>query len=293
MPRWARAAAITAGRSVGRPETLSTIPSSERCIARWRFQSSTSSGSARASSSPSPRIRSAAASAWCTAAAAPKRTSRWPRSPSQADVEAVGLERQRRERGRRLGQPQRVAGGGDGRRVGPGQRVQAHGHGRDQPERPVGAREQLRDVVPRDVLDHLAARLGDGAVAEDHGHADHEVAYAAVAVAQRAGVGRGDHAADGRAVGRAERRVEREHLALGGEQRLRVGQPHARAEHRGEVADVVLEDLVERARLQIDRAGGIGAAPGKLRAAADRPHGLPGRPVLADPLGERVQVHRA
>ena len=58
-----RAAPITAGRSVGRPETLSTIPSCERCCARSRFQISSSSVSARASPSPAARIRSAADSA--------------------------------------------------------------------------------------------------------------------------------------------------------------------------------------------------------------------------------------
>ena len=46
-----------------------------------------------------------------------------------------------------------------------GQRVQAHGDRRDQPERAERAREQLRQVIARDVLDHLAAGLGDRAVA--------------------------------------------------------------------------------------------------------------------------------
>ena len=288
---WARAARITAGRSVGRPETLSTIPSAERCIARCRFQISSSSASARASESPSGRIRSAVFSAWCGGRGAEARQ-QVAAVAVPADVERVGLERERRERGRRGGEAVRVLARADRGGVEPGQRVQAHRHRGDQAERPVGAGEQLREVVARDVLDHLPARLGDGAVAEDHGHADHEVAHAAVAVAQRAGVRGGDHPADGRAVGGAERRVEREHLALGGERGLRVREPHAGAEHGREVADVVLGDLVERARLEVDRAVGIGAAPSQLRAAADRPDGLAGRAVLADPLGERLQVHR-
>ena len=83
-------------------------------------------------------------------------------------------------------------GGGRGR-----QRVQPHGQLDDQPERPERAGEQLGEVVARDVLDHLAAALRERAVGQRHAHADDQVAQAAVAGAQRAGVGRGHHAADG------------------------------------------------------------------------------------------------
>ena len=47
----------------------------------------------------------------------------------------------------------------------------------------------LAEVVAGDVLDHLAARLGHRAVGQHDRDADDEVAHAAVAVAQRAGVG--------------------------------------------------------------------------------------------------------
>ena len=50
-----------------------------------------------------------------------------------------------------------------------GSGMQPHGDRGDQPERPERAREQLRQVIARDVLDHLAAGLGDGAVAQHHG----------------------------------------------------------------------------------------------------------------------------
>ena len=201
------------------------------------------------------------------------------------DVEAVGLERVPRQLGGRLVQALRVVararGGGELVR----HRVQPHRDRADQPERPVGAGEQLGQVVAGDVLDHLAARLGDRAVGEHHGHADHEVAHPAVAVAQRAGVGGGDHAADRGAVVGAQRRVQREHLALGGECRPGVGEPHPRLEHGREVADVVLDDLVQAARLEVHGVAGL-PAPGKLGAAADGAHGLPRRPMGADPPGQ-------
>ena len=64
-------------------------------------------------------------------------------------------------------------------------RVQAHGHLQDGAERPVGAREKLGQVVARHVLDHLAAAAGERAVGKGHRHAEHQVAWRAVAVAER------------------------------------------------------------------------------------------------------------
>ena len=105
-------------------------------------------------------------------------------------------------------------------------------------ERSQRAGEELGQVVSGDVLDHRAARPGDRAVGERGGHPEEQIPRRAVAMAQRARVGRRDHSADGCAsVGR----IEREHLPGLGEHRLRVGQPNAGAEHRGQVARVVLE----------------------------------------------------
>jgi hypothetical protein len=130
--------------------------------------------------------------------------------------------------------------------------VQPHGDAADQPERAERAGEQLAEVVAGDVLDHLAAGARDRAVGQDDRDADHEVAHAAVAVAQRPRVVGGDDAADRRRVAGAERRVEREHLPLGRERRLCLQQRHAGLEDRREVADVVLEDARQRARVEVD-----------------------------------------
>ena len=128
-------------------------------------------------------------------------------------------------------------------------RVQAHGHLEDGAERAVGPGEQLGQVVPGHVLDHLAAALRARAVGERDAHADHEVAHAAVAGAERPGVGGGHHAADG---GAAVGWVEGEHLARLGERALSLGQRDARLEHGGQVARVVLDDPVEARRGQLD-----------------------------------------
>ena len=56
-------------------------------------------------------------------------------------------------------------------------------------------------------------------------------------------------------------RVEREHLAGLGELRLRVGERHAGLEHGGEVALVVLDDLVRARAVEISIASGRRAVP--------------------------------
>ncbi len=204
-----------------------------------------------------------------------------------AHVEAELLQarvRQRRSSPRQHARAARVAD--RGRRLGR-QRVEAHRHLDDRAERPVGAGEQLGQVVAGDVLDHLAAALGDGAVGERHAHADHEVARAAEARAQRPGVVGRDDAADRGAA--AVRRVEREHLAGLAEGLLRAGQRHARLQHRGQVAGVVLHDPVEARGGDLDVGPGI-RRPAQLRAGAAQPHPaarLGGGRQLAGQLGRR------
>ena len=120
------------------------------------------------------------------------------------------------------------------------------------------AREQLGQVVPGHVLDDLAARPWPRVPSESATrHAHHEVADAAVAGSQRAGVARGHHTARR---GPSVRRVEREHLPGLGEGLLRRGERHAGLEHRGEVPGVVLQDPVE--------AGGGDVHPGRAAATA-------------------------
>ena len=130
-------------------------------------------------------------------------------------------------------------------------------------ERPA---EQLGQVVAGDVLDHLAAGVGDGAVGQDHGDADDQVADGAVAQPPRArGVGR-DHPADG---GPGLGRVEGQPLAGRGQGRLEVGQRHPGLGPDDQVAGGVLQHLV-RAR---------GSAPPGRPA----PGGLPSPSLLPPP----------
>jgi hypothetical protein len=146
--------------------------------------------------------------------------------------------------------------------------VQPHRHRGDVAERPVGAGEELGEVVTGDVLDHLSAGARHRAVGEHDRDAHDQVAHAAVTVAQRTGVGGRDEAADRGGVAGAERRVEREHLAGRRERRLRLGHGHARLEDRREVALVVLEDPRHAGRGDLDLRGAAHAAPPEFGAAA-------------------------
>ncbi len=68
------------------------------------------------------------------------------------------------------------------------ERVQAEIHFRDHAKSAEAAGHQLVDVVAGDILDHLAAALGDGAVGEHNRHADDEIAQAAIFQPQGAAV---------------------------------------------------------------------------------------------------------
>ena len=94
-----------------------------------------------------------------------------------------------------------------------GQRVQPHGDLDDQPQRAERAGEQLGQVVAGDVLDHLAARPGDRAVGERDGDAQHQVARARRSGGAAGPSRRWRPRPPTVAAGRAERRIEREHLA--------------------------------------------------------------------------------
>ena len=196
-PRGSRGA-----RSVMRAETFSEAPSGRRCAARRSAHRSSSSSTVCTPSSPASRIRLAVASAWSPAVAPPKRASRRPEPSCQAASSESASS------GSRASWIAACAST-SGSSVAPTAVALPTGLGcsrtvtrHDQPERPVGAGEQLGEVVARDVLDHLAAGLGERAVRERERDADDQVAHAAVAVAQRAGVAGRDHAADGRRVAR-------------------------------------------------------------------------------------------
>ena len=67
----------------------------------------------------------------------------------------------------------------------------------DEREGAEGAAQQLREVVTGYVLDDLSTASCDGAVGQHEGHADDEIAQAAVPQAQSAGVVSADDSADG------------------------------------------------------------------------------------------------
>ena len=133
------------------------------------------------------------------AAAPPKRASTAPAPPRQRTSSALVLERRRaRARGAPRASRVRVVAARRSRvAVWRGSGCSRTATSRISAERAERAGEELGEVVARHVLDHLAARLG---------HACRRTAPrvmpstrsrgAAVAVAQRAGVAGGDHAAD-------------------------------------------------------------------------------------------------
>ena len=131
--------------------------------------------------------------------------------------------------------------------------MEPHRHLQDQPERAEGSGEELRQVVPRDVLDHLAARLRHGAIGQGHAHAKHEVARRAVAVAQWTRIAGRDHPADRRGAVVAEGRIESKHLA----------DKHHGIHHRRRV------DTGQELRARIEHAHtqeGLGGLPPERRA---------------------------
>ncbi len=124
--------------------------------------------------------------------------------------------------------------------------MQSHHDFDDEAERPERPGEELGQVVAGHVLDHLAAGSGDRSVGQGHGDAEDQVTRRSVAVAQRAGVARGDHAADGGSITFADSGgIEGDHLVGAGQRLLGPGEGQAGLEHRGEIALVVLDDTVE------------------------------------------------
>ena len=152
--------------------------------------------------------------------------------------------------------------------------MQPHVHAHDRAQRPEGAREQLGEVIPGDVLDDLAASPRDRPVCERDRDADDEVTGPAVAVTERTGVGGCKDAADGGSAIGAQRWVEGEHLALGGKPGLRHRQRHAGLHRRRQVADVVLCDAVKRACLQDDAWIGHHVSPTLFGTSAEDAHRL-------------------
>ena len=219
----------SAGSRVGSAETRSTHlePSA---LARPLLRPELARRRPRSRSSrPASRSSRSAASACGRGAAPAKRTSTAPRPPLQRTSKPLCSSGARETATSARPSSSASASLADGGGARGRERMQAHRHLDDRAERAERAREQLGEVIARHVLDHLAAALRERAVGERDAHADHEVAHAAVAAAQRARVAAGHDAAERGAVVRG---VEREHLALLGERRLRLARAARRPRAR-------------------------------------------------------------
>ena len=80
-------------------------------------------------------------------------------------------------------------------------RMQAEVDFGDDAQSAEAAGHELVQIVAGDIFHDLAAGLCDRAVGKDQGHADDEIAQAAVLQSQRAAVVGGDDTADGGALG--------------------------------------------------------------------------------------------
>ena len=108
----------------------------------------------------------------------------------------------------------------------------------DDAERAERSGEQLGQVVACDVLHYFAAGARDGAIGEHNVHAEHEVAEAAVAHTEQAGVVDAENAADCCLVG--EEGIECDALVLFRKLRLHVRPSRACADGGGKVLPGVL-----------------------------------------------------
>ncbi len=122
--------------------------------------------------------------------------------------------------------------------------MEPHRYRRDHAQRAIGTCQQLHQVVARDVLDNLAAAVGDSAVGQCHADADDQIACSAVADAQwTTGVG-GNDAAQRRLFGPGW--IERQHLAMLSQRCLEGRKRHACLDGRGHIAVRVFEQPVQR-----------------------------------------------
>src|SRR5215204_4480557 len=146
-----------------------------------------------------------------------------------------------------------------------GTRVEAEVGCGDDTQGAQGAGEELRQIVAGHVLDDLAACFGHGAVVQDDGYTDDQVADSAVPVTSWPGrVGR-DYSTDG---GPALRRVYGQHLIRAGDVFLQVFQLHPGLETDDLVSWRVLQHLVHSRRAYDEVEPARWVADVRLRAAA-------------------------
>ena len=142
------------------------------------------------------------------------------------------------------------------------------------PEPSRRAAVELAEVVARDVLHDLAARVGPGAVRQHDPDADHEVAHRPEPVAQRPREIEQETVRESRVSGW----VEREPLPVPSECGLEGREADRAVDDAGQVAGLVLDDAVLRSALHGPpvRAGGRDTAPAPRRRAAASGTACPG-----------------
>ena len=116
-------------------------------------------------------------------------------------------------------------------------------HFSDEAERPPGAAVHLRQIVSGDVLDDLAAALHQLAFGIDDGDVEQRIADAAEGEAAQAVGPRGDEAAQCLLFRAGD--IERQPLAVWGEDALQVGQSDTRLGRYGQVGGLVVRDGVQ------------------------------------------------
>src|SRR5439155_16383402 len=129
--------------------------------------------------------------------------------------------------------------------------MQAQREPLDAAEAPSRAAEELAEVVARDVLHDLAARVRARAVREQYRDAEHEVAHRSEAMTQRAGEIVDETIGDRRVTGW----VERQALPVLRERPLQSGQQNPALDDARQVARLVLDDLRTALQARPSRAG--------------------------------------
>jgi hypothetical protein len=234
---------------------------------------------------------------------------RRPFEPQQGEGRAAREGRRQIGRARDLvRRRERLIEAGDGRRRGePGQdhaqrllrlRQDLDRHllqGRQRAERP---RQQFRQIVAGDILDHLAARLERLAAAADRAEAEKMVARRPRPDAARSRQVAGDDAAE-RAPRRRSRaepverppigRLESQHLMRLAERGFDLGKRGRRGGGQHEFARLVVADAREARQVETMRQL-QGPAEAALGAAGDKFKRLPGRERLGDRIAQLGEV---
>src|SRR5581483_905656 len=160
--------------------------------------------------------------------------------------------RQQRRVGNRFGEVEAAlrSAGRDERRGDFGKRRDPEGQLGNDAERAERSDEELREVVPGDVLHHLTAGFDLLAGRENHFHADYEIAHTAVKrPARTVDIRRGDAAERG--LGRP-RRIDGQELAPLGQQVPEGRSGNTGFGGRGEIGVVVLDEAREPVQFEND-----------------------------------------